>query len=63
MWCGNYSPTNCIFSQEVIGVKSIACIKIYVQTGGCSVIYSALMVYVDGVPAQFTSAILSYLEL
>ena len=36
MWCGKYSPTNCILSREVIGVKSIACIKIYVQTGGCS---------------------------
>lgn len=27
------------------------------------VIYSALIVYVDGVLARFTSAILSYLEL
>lgn len=56
-------PLHCILSWEVIGVKSIACIKIYVQSGGCLVIYSALMFYVDGVLAQFTSAILFYLEL
>lgn len=40
MWCGNYSSTNCILSREVIGVKSIASIKIYVLSGSCRVIYS-----------------------
>lgn len=63
MWCWNYSLTDCILSREVIGVKSIACVKIYVQSGGCLVIYSALIVYVDSILAQFTSAILFYLEL
>lgn len=40
MWFWNYSSTNCILSREVIGVKSIACSKIYVRSGSCWVIYS-----------------------
>lgn len=49
MWCWNYSSTNCILSREVIGVTSIACIKIYVPSGSCWVIYSTrcFMLMVD----------------
>lgn len=54
MWCWNHSSTNCILSQEVIGVKSLACIKIYVHNGGCEVMCGVLVVYVDGAAAIYT---------
>lgn len=45
------------------GCQTYDGVKTDVKCSGLAVIYRALLFYVDGTLVQFTSAILSYLEL